>query len=155
MIPSLLSRLLVSLGIITAAVLVYILLSHWNLKKVNGLTMGLEGFKPGIPAILYFTAPDCQPCKTLQQPAIKQLKEQMRERLQVIQVDASQQIDLAKYWGVLTVPTTFVIDSLGRPRRVNHGVALAGKLRAQLEEVETHHLKDEAEIININKTTVV
>ena len=150
-----LSRLLVSLGIITAGVLVYVMLSHWNLKKVNSLTTGLEGFKPGIPAILYFTTPDCQPCKTLQQPAIQQLKEQIGEGLQVIQVDASRQIDLAKYWGVLTVPTTFVIDSLGRPRRVNHGVALAVKLKAQLEEVETHRLPDEAEIININKTTVV
>jgi len=37
---------------------------------------------------------------------------------------------------VLSVPTTFIIDSQGRPRRVNHGVASAEKLLNQIEEVE-------------------
>ncbi|HLE53485.1 MAG TPA: hypothetical protein VI755_15570, partial [Anaerolineales bacterium] len=42
----------------------------------------------------------------------------------------------ADYWGVLSVPTTFIIDRRGRPRRVNHGVASAEKLFKQIEDVD-------------------
>jgi len=62
----------------------------------------------------------------------------MKDTIQVIEVDASVQPELANYWGVLSVPTTFIIDSRGRPRRVNHGVASAEKLLNQIEEVEGH-----------------
>jgi hypothetical protein len=55
--------------------------------------------------------------------------------LQVIEIDAVAQPDLADHWGVLSVPTTFIIDGYGQVRRVNHGVASADKLHAQIEEV--------------------
>jgi hypothetical protein len=48
-------------------------------------------------------------------------------------VDASAQPEVAQEWGVLSVPTTFVIDASGKPRFVNHGVANAEKLIQQLE----------------------
>ena len=87
----------------------------------------------GKPAILYFTTPGCAPCKTVQKPAIRQIKEMLGEMLQVIEIDASQQPELAQRWGVLSVPTTFVIDSRGQARHVNHGVARADKLLKQLQ----------------------
>ncbi|MEX2160528.1 MAG: thioredoxin family protein [Anaerolineales bacterium] len=105
----------------------------WRIKKKP---LGLEDLRPGKPAILYFTTPDCQPCKTQQRPALAKLEERLQGAVQVIQVDATQRTDLADYWGVLTVPTTFIIDSHGRPRGVNHGVASAEKLQRQLEQTE-------------------
>jgi len=93
----------------------------------------LENFHLGTPAILYFTTPTCVPCKTVQRPAIQQIKHQMGPRLQVIEVDAAARPDLAKDWGVLSVPTTFLLDSKGRPRHVNHGVTRAEKLQQQLQ----------------------
>ena len=51
-----------------------------------------------------------------------------------LEVDVENQPDLASHWGVLSVPTTFIIDLEGRPRRVNHGVARETKLRQQIEE---------------------
>ena len=93
-----------------------------------------ELYRPGYPAIVYFTTPGCAPCKTVQRPALETLKKNLGERLQVIEVDASIHPDLAQDWGVLSVPTTFVIDSAGTPRHVNHGVVTAEKLTRQLED---------------------
>jgi hypothetical protein len=52
--------------------------------------------------------------------------------LQIFEIDATAQPRLADAWGVLSVPTTFLIDAAGRPRRVNHGAVRAGALMAQL-----------------------
>ncbi|HEX9680051.1 MAG TPA: thioredoxin family protein [Anaerolineales bacterium] len=106
----------------------------WLVRKARH-TLGLPDFKPGRPAVLYFTAPGCLPCQTVQRPALNELKARWPGRLQVLEVDAIERPDLADSWGVLTVPTTFVIDSHGQPRRVNHGVARLDRLAAQLAEI--------------------
>jgi thioredoxin-like negative regulator of GroEL len=106
------------------------------LHRLRKPERGLEDVHKGVPAILYFTTPDCQPCKTQQRPTLRRLTEALSEAVQVIQIDATQRPDLADYWGVLSVPTTFIIDSKGKPRGVNHGVASAEKLHRQLEAAE-------------------
>jgi thiol-disulfide isomerase/thioredoxin len=106
------------------------------LSRAKSKQLALDSKRPGVPAILYFTTPTCVPCKTTQRPALARLQERLGSSIQVIEVDASQRPELADYWGVLSVPTTFIIDSKGRPRRVNHGVASAEKLHMQLKEIE-------------------
>ena len=123
-------------ALILAGLGLYWLANHLILARVHGRRLGLESIQPGIPAILYFTTPLCAPCKTVQRPALERLKAKMGDGLQVIEVDAAARPDLADYWGVLSVPTTFVIDGRGRPRRVNHGLASAEKLLGQIEDVE-------------------
>lgn len=115
--------------------------AYWALNwliiaRARGKRLGLETIRPDIPAILYFTTPTCVPCKTIQRPALAKLQERLGDSIQVIEVDAAAQPELANYWGVLSVPTTFIIDRRGRPRRVNHGVSGADKLKKQIEEVE-------------------
>jgi thiol-disulfide isomerase/thioredoxin len=126
-----LTLLLAGLGWLT-----YRTISGYILRRHAGLTLRLDGYHPGQPAILYFTAPGCGPCETIQRPALLELEALSNGRVQVIEVDAIEQPGLADAWGVLTVPTTFVIDSRGRPRGVNHGVARAGKLAHQLTAVD-------------------
>ena len=115
--------------------------AYWALNwvliaRVRNKRLGLEGIRLGIPAVLYFTTPTCVPCKTVQRPALAKLQERMGDSVQVLEIDAALQPELANYWGVLSVPTTFIIDARGRPRRVNHGVTSTGKLQKQIEEVE-------------------
>ncbi|HJW89863.1 MAG TPA: thioredoxin family protein [Anaerolineales bacterium] len=131
-----LSRALVAGLILAGGAGLYWLGNRVIIARARGRRLGLEAIRPGIPAILYFTTPSCAPCMTVQRPALLRLVESLAEQIQVIEVDASAQPHLADYWGVLSVPTTFIIDSQGRPRRVNHGVAGAEKLSRQLEEVE-------------------
>jgi thioredoxin 1 len=129
-------RALVATLIFVTGILAYLLVNRVILARARGRRLGLESILPGVPAILYFTAPGCAPCKTIQRPALDQLKKRLGDGVQVIEVDASARPDLADYWGVLSLPTTFVIDSKGRPRCVNHGAARAERLLRQIEAVE-------------------
>lgn len=136
MYSAIITRALWAFAIAGALAGVYWLVNRVIISLARGKRLGLENIQPGVPAILYFTTPTCVPCRTVQRPALARLLEQQGDALQVIEIDASQQAELANYWGVLSVPTTFIIDSKGRPRRVNHGVASAEKLDRQIEEVE-------------------
>ncbi|MCB9455174.1 MAG: thioredoxin family protein [Anaerolineaceae bacterium] len=92
----------------------------------------LSGLKPGIPAIVYFTTPGCMPCKTQQQPALATLQTELGDGIQIIQVDAADDPEAARRWGVFSAPTTFILDGQGKPQTVNHGVAGTVMLRQQL-----------------------
>lgn len=132
---------MVERALIVALVIAAVVTTWWLVQRraartrdVSGL--GAIGYRPGVPAILYFTAPDCAPCESIQKPALNRLGDRLSGRLQILEVDASRKTRLADAWGVLTVPTTFVIDASGRPRRVNHGPTLEHKLMAQLTEID-------------------
>jgi thiol-disulfide isomerase/thioredoxin len=110
MINEILLRSLWAFLIAGAGIGVYWVTNQVILARARGKRLGLETIRSGIPAILYFTTPTCAPCKTLQRPALTRLKDRLGDGLQVIEVDASARPDLADYWGVLSVPTTFIID---------------------------------------------
>lgn len=117
----------------------WVRLQLWRLRSTTQQTPGLESMNAGKPAILYFSSPECVPCEAAQDPALLVLQRELGTRLQVIKIDATARPAVADHWGVLSVPTTFVIDHLGRPRRVNHGVASAARLRRQLKELGEWH----------------
>lgn len=131
-------RASLALGIIATGLVAYWLLLRYLLARVKAGRKGLEDLAHGVPAILYFTSSGCLPCHRVQRPELARLEALLRDQYQLIQVDCSQQPDLAEYWGVLSVPTTFIFDSRGRPRHVNHGVMRACDLWHQLERVEGH-----------------
>jgi len=144
-------RSLTALGIALLGYGAYRLLLRLQLRRAGGELKGLEGGRPGVPAILYFTTPTCQPCKMLQRPALKALAEELGDGVRVVTVDASEQPELADYWGVLSVPTTFVIDSRGQPRTVNNGVAGKDKLLRQIAEAEGRSPRPRQEAIGHRK----
>jgi len=86
----------------------------------------------GVKSILYFTTPHCVPCKTQQQPALRRLQAELGERLHIVQVDATQDAEAARRWGVMTSPTTFVLAEDGQPLHVNYGFADEQTLKRQL-----------------------
>jgi len=128
-------RLLFALGVVLTSVALYHLVNRATLVRARARVPELERERPGVPALLYFTTPTCAPCKTVQRPAIQRLVEQSGERLEVVEIDAASQPEVASQWGVLSVPTTFIIDAQGNPRYVNHGVAPLDKLQRQFAEI--------------------
>lgn len=130
-----LQRLLIALAILGTLVLAYRLVRRFSLQSKTRRALELDEYQLGQPAILYFTTPGCVPCKTVQRPALAQIQELWGDDLQIITIDALDRPAMADRWGVLSVPTTFIIDGHGRPRCVNHGVTRAKTLIRQLEDI--------------------
>jgi thiol-disulfide isomerase/thioredoxin len=133
--PEMLSRLVWVLVLTAAGVAGYAVWTRLSLIRAGSRRLGLEGVERGRPVLVYFTTPTCAPCKTIQGPAIKRLMTLMGDCLQVVEIDASRQPDVADHWGVLSVPTTYILDDNGQPRHVNHGVAPFEQLSRQLANI--------------------
>ncbi len=137
MIPTLLYRTALASGLILLGWIAYRLVSRTILSRVQASARQSGLFSKGIPAILYFTTPDCAICKSMQRPALQRLQDKMGDCLQVVEIDAYERPELAREWKVLSVPTTFIIDANGNPRQVNYGATPAEKLLEQLNKVES------------------
>ncbi len=122
-----------ALGIIAVGLFAYWLMNQRLLARAQNNVLGLFGTLPDKPVIVYFTTPDCVPCKTIQRPALNKLSSLMGDKLEVIEIDAIQRPDLAERWGVMSVPTTFLLNARGEARYVNNGVARVEKLMEQLQ----------------------
>ncbi len=133
MISEFLLRFAYTLGIILLGLGGYWLLSQHMLSRAKNNLNSLLDSLPNKPVIVYFTTPDCAPCKTIQRPALEKLMHLLGEKLHVVEIDAIERPDLAKTWGVMSVPTTFLLDARGEARYVNNGVTRAEKLMEQIQ----------------------
>lgn len=110
------------------------LINQFLLTRARVNVSALPAPLPNKPTIVYFTTPDCAPCKTVQKPALQKLTDLLGEKLHVIEIDATEHPDVARTWGVMSVPTTFLLDEKGTAKYVNNGVARLEKL---IEQVKT------------------
>lgn len=127
-----LNRILLTLIIIASAAALYLLSNRFLLRRARSQATELIPALKNCPVLLYFSSPACAPCQTVQRPAIQRLSELTGERLNIVEIDTTEKPELASQWGVLSVPTTYLIDAQGQPRYVNHGVMPLEKLLQQL-----------------------
>jgi thiol-disulfide isomerase/thioredoxin len=129
-------RLLIASLLIAAGFAAWRLFTRWQLTQAGKLGAArdplLSGVPDGVPAILYFTTPTCAPCRLQQTPALERLKRELGDAVYVVRVDASEQPDAASRWGVISVPTLFVLGRDGAARHVHNGVVSDGVLRREL-----------------------
>lgn len=130
---SIVLRIAFTIAIIVLGVSSYWLINRRLLTKARNNIFTLFDQLPKKPVIVYFTTPECAPCKTVQRPALNQVLKLFGEKLEVVEINATERPDLAKRWGVMSVPTTFLLDARGKARYVNNGVARAEKLMQQLQ----------------------
>jgi hypothetical protein len=130
-------RALLALGLTGAGIGAYAIMRTLVLARARAALRGLSGFTRGTAAVVAFSTPECVTCRAAQKPALRSLGSRLGAALQIIEVDAAEQPALARAWGVLSVPTTFVLDGEGRPREVNHGFASAEKLMGQVRQATT------------------
>ena len=95
----------------------------------TGQLWGALGAEPdGRSTVVAFSTPSCAECRT--QAAI--LDPLVHAGVRVLPVDAAQHPQVARAFGVLTVPSTAVLEAGGALVAVNHGLADAARLREQL-----------------------
>ena len=133
MTADILLRFAYALGIILLGLGAYWLLNQRLLSRAKNNINSVLSPLPNKPVIVYFTTPDCAPCKTVQRPALDKLMTLLGEKLHIVEIDATERPDLAKIWGVMSVPTTFLLNAKGEARYVNNGVARAEKLMEQIQ----------------------
>lgn len=127
-----LERFFIVILLVIFGIVAYQLTTRRNLRKVAALSQDpiLSGLSHELPTIVYFTTPNCIPCKTQQQPALRKLGEMLP--VQVVQIDATEDPEAAERWGVMTAPTTFILDKEWQAKAVNYGVADESKLYQQV-----------------------
>ena len=129
-------RLFITVGLFILGFGLYRVVNTYLLSRVKPSQVTLPGFLPGKPAILYFTTPDCVTCKIAQKPAIQSLQNRLGDSIQVVEIDLYEHPEYAKQWQVLSVPTTYVLNSKCKPCHVNHGLTRTETLVEQIRQAE-------------------
>ncbi|HEV8632855.1 MAG TPA: hypothetical protein VG370_01245 [Chloroflexota bacterium] len=122
------AALVVALGVLVVRALV---VGRTRARLGRTLPEGLRLDRPGVPTVLYFYGPACAACAQ-QRRALAGLPP---ERLNVVAVDAARRPELAAWAGVLTVPSTAIVDPQRRLHAVNHGFRSAADLATQLAAI--------------------
>lgn len=100
-----------------------------QMAKSSAPAVLAERLTPG-PTVLYFTGPHCAQCRLQQTPILTQLTAAATVNLHTI--DAVQEEELARFYGVMTVPTTVLLDRSHTPKAINHGLTSLPQLRQQV-----------------------
>jgi thioredoxin 1 len=88
------------------------------------------------PGVVLFTADYCGPCKHRQRPTIQKVIAHFGEQtIQFILVDVDELPEVANRWGVMSLPTTVILDKAGQPVHINHGVTPQETLQHQLQQL--------------------
>ena len=120
-----LERLLIAIGVFAAAAAAYWIFTRVQRRRASGVdSQAAEG-----PRVLYFRSDHCTSCET-QAELFAQLDAETRKLIERVDVDAEP--DRAEEYGVLTLPTTLIIDPEGEVQQINYGVVKPDKLRKQL-----------------------
>jgi len=132
--------LLISVALAVAVAIVVI--RGWNQRRAHSLTkvagsqtwQSLGEQPDGRRALVSFSTSSCAACHTAQAPAVTAAEAHLGpEVVRVIKVDAARQPDVARAFGVLTVPSTIVLAPTGQVVAVNQGFAPSGRLVEQLQ----------------------
>ena len=91
----------------------------------------LDPISTGRPRLIAFTGPCCASCHT-QRRIVEELRAGWPGGFEVEEVDAVEQSDRARRFGVVLVPVTAVAAADGRIVAINAGLADSARLAAQL-----------------------
>lgn len=133
--PEWLIRLIISISLVFLGWLIYRLVRFFSFRTAGKKSHNLLGTNHVFRTIIYFTTPDCVACISAQKPALNRLKETLENRLEVIEINVYEEPELAKEWGVMSVPTTFILDVNGNPLTVNYGMTPFKKLLEQVTQL--------------------
>lgn len=134
-------RLLMAVAFFAFGIAVIQFMRYITTRKASENLLALPGRRRGASLIVYFTSSNCGVCKAAQAPALNSLRESFGRKLQVITINVDEDMEAARRWKVMTLPTTFVFNAAGQLVHHNIGFADAASLSRQLTKVKFSALK--------------
>ena len=116
-------RLLIVIVAASLAIAAYKLLHRLQLRRAQNAAVERDGLqlKTGALHIIYFWSEHCAQCKSAQKPTLDRLLETVGEgSVELIALRMEDYSELARSWGVRTLPTTYIIDRQGNVSHVNN-----------------------------------
>lgn len=126
-------RILIILSLLASVVFAKIILDL-RYKRLMA-TRSIQGIQPHRPSVILFTSPNCAPCDKVQKPILSRLLEKLPEPPQYFEINTQHSPEVAKEWGVLSVPSTFLLDRDGVTKFVHHGIVTEKTLSQQIKEL--------------------
>lgn len=126
--PALFRMLLVA-AIAVASVISFRVWKRWSLRRST--VRFRETGSAGQLSLLYFSGPNCAQCAA--QEAVIRDVEALEPTVEFSSYDASVDLVIAARVGVMSVPTTVIIDEAGRVHARNGRFVTADVLRSQLD----------------------
>jgi thiol-disulfide isomerase/thioredoxin len=136
MISSILLRLVLSIGIFLAGWALYRLFQILQLNRAAQNAALPPGVLPGKIAVVLFSSPECSVCKTVQRPILTRLVQSPDLKIQVVEVDVDKHPGICQEWGIMSVPTLYILDKTGAPKFVNNGVVPFEKLQDTIHAIQ-------------------
>jgi thiol-disulfide isomerase/thioredoxin len=133
-------RLLIVIAAVCLSVTFFLLLRWLQLQRAQNAAneqnvLQLKGYTRHV---VYFWSEHCPQCKSAQKPTLDRLLAKVREEdVKIITIQVEDYEELAKSWGVRTLPTTYILDRQGNVSHINNGFASESRLLQQLELVTT------------------
>ncbi len=126
-------RLLITFAVLSFVWAVLSLMKRRQAALANRASQQLD-MQNTTPTIVYFWSNGCHVCKNAQKRILEEtVAEYGNGQLAFTAYNVDEVPDVAKEWGVRTLPTTFLLDSTGTIRHVNNGLVVKENLRKQLE----------------------
>ena len=94
-----------------------------NIMNINNETFEKEIEQFDGTVLIDFFAPECRPCRTMN-PVIESVAEKAGDGIKVCKVNVSEENELAKKFGIMSVPTLIVIK---HGEVVNRSIGVTGK----------------------------
>jgi len=130
-----LERLPVVLGLMSIAVVAWLLLLAWQLFTARRQHTGHPLTRlapPGRPAVIALSRSTCVECRTYQAPLMARLAAAYDQAITVRSIDIQEHRELLDRIGLPTTPATLVIDASGAIRHLNLGITSHALLRDQV-----------------------
>src|SRR3954464_11984200 len=115
------------LAIATVGFVIQEVVTRWRRKRLGSLTL----VATRLPRLISFSTTGCRECRT-QRRILDEVVAEWCGGVDIAYVDASDEPDLARSFGVIVVPTTVVAAPDGRIIGVNGGLADVHRLLRQL-----------------------
>ena len=93
-----------------------------------------EALSNGKPTLAEFGASTCIPCKQMK-PILEQLAVEYEGKLNVVIVEVYEQMELTRYYGIMTIPTQIVFDGNGKKVTQHVGLWPKEQIIAQLKKM--------------------